>query len=136
MSDKLQALLTISRDSRGTINIEVTDRVSHTTFLRLEVAPHEFAMAVTGFSRQDCTAELQGVECLGKRLVTEARSLVYPHGVSSDRDHLEQWLSENGQEEGWILSTYLGSQRSITYKDGKTVLNYTVRKYVPVEVES
>lgn len=39
----------------------------------------------------------------------------------------------NAREEGWVLSTYLGSQNSVKWVDGKTILNYSVTKYVNPE---
>lgn len=49
----------------------------------------------------------------------------------------EKWIRDNCQEEGWNISSYLGSQDSIkhNYKDGTETFNYHVFKYVDISEE-
>jgi hypothetical protein len=74
-------------------------------------------------------AELRGLEFVGKLRVSEPRRIEYPSN-DSNREKMTQWLKDNAQEKGWIVSTYLGSQGSVERKDGKIFLNYHVTKYI------
>lgn len=131
----IKAALTISRLSTDKISICVQDHASHAQFLELEIDPAEFANALTGLSHVECTGEVRGLENVGKQIVSETRKVEYPHGGRPKRHELEAWLLLNCQEEGWIIDPYLGSQSSISNYDGKTFLNYRVKRYEAVEAE-
>lgn len=127
---KIKASITISRDSNDIINVRIEDRASHIEFARMEFTPHDFMMALIGLSSVDAqSAEVIGLDAVGKRKVTETRSIVYPGKSYDDRDKMRAWLIENGKEEGWIVHPHLGSQRSISTVTGKTTLNYSVYRY-------
>lgn len=127
--------LQIGRDSRNSFNIEVKDEASGNRFLRISMSAEQFAMAITGLYSSGITAEISGLENVGKVRVRERRSVEFTgdRKVAYARDGLENWLEENCQEEGWILDTYLGSQKSRQTVADKTFLNYAVYKYVDVE---
>lgn len=125
----MKAEVTISRCSDGTIRLYIGDKASSIDFVEVSMTPEAFGNAITGLGCQEASMEVRGMQWVGKRRITEPRRIV--SGIDSyDRAKQQAWLEANAQEEGWIVSTYLGSQRSITQVDGKTVLNYTVTKYV------
>lgn len=120
--------ISIGRDSRNSINIEIQDEASRINFLKVKMTPEQFAMVLTGLSMVNVDFEVKGLSKVGLTKVIESRKVSCP--ISSyDRKILSQWLVENCQEEGWKIDTYLGSQRSITYENGITFLNYKVYRY-------
>lgn len=125
--------LTISRPTYGNgkekIRISIRDQLSRNQFLEIEVGYAEFATILTGLSEVEVDFQVNNLENVGKTRVTESRKVTYP-GQSYDRNKLEDWLKENCKEEGWKVIPYLGSQNSRSYENGKTILNYSVEKYV------
>lgn len=121
--------LTISRRSNDKIVVSITDELSRTKFVEVEVSPHDFAMAVTGLSEVPASGDVRGLANVGKKKVYEKRSVVCPI-ETYDKKVLVKWLEENGQEDGWSLDSYLGSQSSVVHEDSGNILNYGVYKYV------
>ena len=122
--------LTISRDSRNTVRITIMDRASGTRFVELHMTPNDFAMALTGLSHVDGDLAVRGLDTVGKELVIEKRAIDCPLDTF-DKKELTDWLVQNAQEDGWIVDTYLDSQNSVGRHNGRTILNYSVRKYIP-----
>lgn len=136
MSTKMiECELHIGRDNRNIFNIEVKDESSGARFLRISMSAEQFAMAITGLYSSGITAEVSGLDRVGKLKVRRPRRREFTGDpkIAYDNDGLSNWLKENHQEEGWILDTYLGSQNSRQTVGGKTFLNYAVYKYVDVE---
>jgi len=130
---KLNLKLSISRPSDGGISIRIEDELSRIEFIDASISLEEFAEAITGLSSRPMTAEVRGLEFVGRKRATEARSIVCPLDTY-DKKVLEQWLKDSAQEEGWMVNTYLGSQSSVRrWQDGQIVLNYSVTKYVDPE---
>ena len=129
----IKGALTICRCSNGKINLYVEDDLSGVRFLELEIEPAEFANALTGLGAQECDGQVRGLECLGKQRESEKRQVEYTGPDTYKQHEIEAWLVQNCQEEGWLLLPYLGSQGSVVRKDGKTFLNYTVKRYVEAE---
>lgn len=130
---KIKAKITISRNSNNVISIRLVDEASSIEFFDGELSLADFASTVTGLSYVEMDAEVRGLGNVGKLKVRETRSIVCPLS-SYSRDDLRKWLTANGQEEGWILNDHLNSQNSVsTNKEGKTVLNYSVYKFVEKE---
>lgn len=127
---KLQGSVTIYRSSRDAITIQLRDELSFIGFAEIELTPHDFCMALTGLAEVKGKLTCHGLGYVGKKRVTERRSIVCPLKSWAKREELSRWLEQNAQEEGWLLSTYLGSQSSVTTKDGVTTLHYSVTKYV------
>lgn len=92
-------------------------------------------MAITGLYSSDITAEVSGLDRVGKLKVRHPRRTEFTgdRKIAYDKDGLSNWLKENHQEDGWILDTYLGSQRSRENVGDKIFLNYAVYKFVDVE---
>jgi hypothetical protein len=129
---KIELRLSISRPSNGGISLRIEDKLSGIEFIDAAISLDEFAEAITGLSSRPMMAEVRGLNYIGKKKVRESRSIECPI-KSYDRNILKQWLKENANEDGWIIDTYLGSQKLIVTEKDKTILNYAVYKYVEAE---
>lgn len=128
----MKAKVTISRNSRDVVCITFRDEASGIQFAEASMTVEAYGYAITGLAEQDADLEVRGLEYVGKQRITESREIVCPI-KTYDRKALSEWLSENAQEDGWLVSTYLGSQKSVTYKDDGAVLRYSVTRYVDLE---
>jgi hypothetical protein len=126
----MKALVTICRNSHGEIKLYIRDDTSRIQFAEITMTPHDFANALTGLGEQSGELSVFGLEYVGKKKVSETRSIECPLSGYQKREVLEKWLEENAQEDGWLVSTYLGLPSSVGTKCGKTTLNYSVTKYV------
>lgn len=126
----IQTQVTISRNSSDEIHIEVIDQKSKVRFVRVKLTPHDLAMALTGLSMIDTSAEVVGLDVVGKLKVSKSRTVECPLDTH-DRVKLRDWLEQNCQEDGWFLDSFLGAQSSVgRSKDGGVQLNYRVYRYV------
>jgi len=129
---KIKATLSIAY-RQDCISIRIHDEASRIEFLDAEISHHEFSRGLSSLQgRPFIECEVRGLQWIGKKCVTEKRSIECPL-TTYDREKLSEWLRANAQEEGWLVSAHLGSQGSIDSRDGKTILNYSVTKYVEVE---
>lgn len=142
---KLEGRITISRPSSSDdrpeyVRIAIRDEVSRMTFLEVEVDMADFALALTGASEQSCVIKPHRLNTVGK--VRESQPMTFvltdeymtKYGLQSYnkagiRAHLEQDPEGRFHEEGWDLSTYLGTHHSITPNspDGIRINTYRVR---------
>lgn len=129
MSKEIKTAISIGRNSLDEVHIRVECRASNSEFVDVVLSYEEFAKALTGLSMVDCHATVRNLGNVGKKKVIEGRKVECPLDTYS-RDVLSKWLTDNCQEEGWTLSAYLGSQTSVSRVDGKTILNYSVFKYI------
>lgn len=128
---KISVGVSISRNSNNEITLSFSDNASHGRFLEVRMTPEQFAMAITGLGGIEVDAIVRGLDVVGKDKITERRSIECPFSEYS-KEALVGWLIENGQEEGWIVDPYLGSQGSVTRNGGKTMLNYRVYRFAEV----
>jgi hypothetical protein len=129
---KIKAKITMARMYGGgdpSICIEISDDASGIQFFDGTMTLERFAEAVTGHGCVEIDAEVRGLENIGKKRIVELRQITCPLETFST-EKLEAWLVENGQEPGWILNSYLRSQKSVVHRKGETILNYSVCKYV------
>lgn len=126
--------ITISKPQGGmrepciTVNIE--DQISGIHFVEASFTLSAFMEALTGLGSVKGNAEVFGLEFVGLKRVSEDRTINCPLSVYDGREKLEQWLEQNGQEEGWLVSTYLGSKTSVRHAENGCILRYSVTKYV------
>lgn len=126
---KIKGSLSISY-RQDTIAIRIHDEVSHVEFVDAEISHEEFARALGALRHRPFTqCEVRGLANIGKKRVIEHRSIECPLDCY-DRAALEGWLLENAQEAGWTVNAYLGSRGSVNRRDGKTLLKYSVTKFV------
>ena len=127
----MKAQVTINSGSDDKVRISFVDVLSGIEFAEVTMEPAVFGRVITGLAFQEAELEVRGLENVGKQRVTEARRILCPL-KSYSRTVLQEWLKNNAQEEGWKLSTYLGSQNSITCTENGTWLRYSVTKYEEV----
>lgn len=125
----MKGKLSISRGSDELVCIRIRDEASGIEFVNLKMSLETYANAITGVAEQEGLLFVRGLQFVGKKLVIEQRQIACPF-KSYDRKILEKWLIDNAQEDGWIVDPYLGSQKSFYIDEEKTVLNYSVKKYV------
>lgn len=121
--------ITLSKYSRSVVHIDIVDCTSGITFVSTELDLVNFAEMLTGLARVEATSIVRDLEYVGKKKITEKRSLIYSNKLA-DRDEIKSFLIEKYQGDGWILDTYLGSQGSIVQVDDGVIVNYSVYKYV------
>jgi len=136
MSSKvIKTELYIGRDSRDSFNIEIRCDSSNVLLARVSMTAKQFAMAITGLHQGGINCEIGDLSRVGKRRVREKRQ-VQPPFSSYSTETCQEWLKENCQEEGWLLDSYLGSKSSMVHIAGMLTLNYSVFKFVDVEVDN
>jgi hypothetical protein len=123
--------ITITRNNHNEINLVLRDSASRIQFVDAVISLEDYAMIITGLSGVPIKAELRGLDNVGKTKVIEQRSITTTK-LSTNTEY-SKWLEENCQEEGWMLDSYLNSQRSIDRRGDEVQLNYSVYKYVEPE---
>ena len=124
----IEARVTISRSSDNMIRIAVECDSSHTRFVEVKMDCEGFAKAITGQGFIHCTAEVRGLDFVGKKRIVERRRVQAPN-LGYGRQEYESWLANNYKEEGWIVNSYLGSQGSISDDGVMRFLNFSVERY-------
>jgi len=126
--------ITISKPQGGSrepcIAVNISDSVSGIHFVEASFTLAAFMEALTGLGGVKGTAEVFGLEYVGLKRVCEDRTINCPLSIYDGRDKLEEWLAQNGQEDGWLVSTYLGSQTSVKHAEKGCILKYSVTKYI------
>ena len=130
--DNFHGRISVARCSRGYINIRVRDKASKIEFLDVRMSKEDFADCITGLAELEVKGAVRGLKNIGKTRIQESRQALFP-GKSYDKLMLSRWLMDEKQEEGWIISTYLGSQSSITQTKDGTLVKYSATKYVTKE---
>jgi hypothetical protein len=128
-----KAMLRISRVQGSEENhyeIAVTDQSSRVSLVKLHLTAEQFAEALTSLvvCGIDCTSGMLD-DRIGKGEKRERRKVIHP-GNCYDRKWLKTWLIDTvgpqTELEGKHLDTYLGSQDSVGYCNGDTVIHYWV----------
>ena len=128
----IKAKVTFSRaTSSGDdyIRLAVKDDASKAEFLVLHITPEQLGNILSGVAMTEVEAEARCLDVVGMKKVSESRQLVVDSEIY-DREKAASVLRENGQEAGWTIDPYLGSKCSIVRENGKTLINYSVYKYV------
>lgn len=125
----IKASVSCARSSNGLIYLTIECEKSHAKFAEIVFTPNQFANVITNLHTSDIDVKVNHLDRVGKTRILEPRQVRSPI-QSYSREKNEQWLREHCQEEGWLLNSYLGSQKSIQMVDGVTLLNYSVYKYI------
>lgn len=117
------------------VEITITDKASGVQFLELPLSFEQFGRLVKGNGTERLKATVRGADVLGKKHVSERRSVTIPlSAVRRDRrEDYEEWLRTQYKEDGWHVSTYLGSQGSVQrgpWGSDAVTLNFSVYKWV------
>lgn len=127
---KYEGRITLTRNTQDIVTIRIQDDNSRQQITEVSMTLENFALLMTGLSEVECQHETaEDVSNIGKTKVIESRNIVAPF-LGYGKEAYIEWLENNGQEEGWTVSLYLGSQRSIMFKDDNVTLNYNVYKYI------
>jgi hypothetical protein len=129
---KITAEVTISRTSNDVIKMTIHDETSGEQFVEVNFTYEQFAKCITNLHQTDIPCIVKGLDKVGKKKIVERRHVIYPGSSYDSKEKMSQWLFDNCQEEGYYISTYLGSQRcifSVTTQEDQTWLNYTINKY-------
>lgn len=117
-------------DGKECVRLQIWDNASRQTFVEVELTLDNFARALTGQARIECTFDTRGLAHVGRERLVMPRTVELENTSGMSRKELEAWLLDNCREPGWYVDPYLGSQGSQTYNNGKTQLHYRVFKYV------
>lgn len=129
--------VTISRTSRGQVEITVRDTVSGLRFVKCVLSPHQFAEAITGLSETPCILETEGLENVGKTRQRKVFIFSLDHPiVFENKDHMIEYIKSDFKiiedEEGdWILNdSFTG--KGVQYKDerGERLIRANYVRYV------
>lgn len=136
---KLRSGAVLSNHSDGYVLLEIEDAISGIQIIDIQMSYSDFGKFIKGCGSIRVEANVRGLDMLGKKLVREGRRVLCPlkPNWASKKTEFKEWLEANCQEEGWSLSTYLGSQNSITpARDSNGYwLEYSVFKYVEITDE-
>lgn len=135
----IPAELTISRidsyNGKAEAHIAVKDSESRIVFVEIVMPMEDIAKALFGLANTQCTAEIKGLDKVGKRRETKQRKIVLPNSGVKRRglvttEDFEQWVEKNCQKKGWILNPRLRSQGSIVSDSKNTTLSVSYARYV------
>lgn len=124
--------LSISRNSKDLVGIQVRCDKSKINFLELELTLEQYAQVITGLSEVEVEGVVRGLAYVGKTKIRERRSAELPEGLYNyRREPVVDYLKEHHQEEGWMQDLHLGSKGSIAFdqKTKKYTVNYAVYRY-------
>ena len=79
----MKAKISISRDSNNKINIEIKDKASGLPVTKFSMAPHDFAMAISGLSAQLAEFEFTPTEFTVKN-------------IGKERETADFWVDKSG----------------------------------------
>lgn len=124
----MKALITISRTSNNEVRIELMDRNSRIRFVEMTLTLEDYANVITGLGAVEGDIKYRNLEDVGKQKVMEKRSMVLD---TDNKDKIKKILLKNHEGDGWIVDTYLNSQKSVEYlSSGSYKINYSVYKYI------
>lgn len=131
---KTKCKVQISRDSNERVRIRIQD-----DFSRQIIA--DISMSLEMWTRVSFSEVWSGIDCecgdltvIGKKKEIRDKQIICPLSYYKvGKAGLQEWLLENGAEDGWIVDPYLGSQKSVTSQDDSTLLSYTIYRYVDID---
>lgn len=131
---KIDAKLTLLV-SGDVVRLEIHDDAASICFLEAEIDPVAFMSALGRLSGVPFTAEVRGLDCVGKKLEMDTLEFEMPgdSDYSDQRKAIAKKLATEKCPEGWKASDYFGSQNSFRSVGGKTIAKTTIRRWVAKE---
>lgn len=121
--------VTISRTNHDEICIVIKSNDSGVnSFVEARLTPEQYGMLVTGLGNVHCDLDFRNLDVFGKKKITEKREVIAPD-MGYDRNLYANWLTENCQEEGWIINSSLNSHSSVSHCDTGVRLVYSVYRF-------
>ena len=127
--------LTISKNNKGIVNVELTDEVSGIRVVSVEMPIVNFAEALFGLAYQDCSFELSpnceyiGHNRISKPLVAEIKT------IGNKKEAIIALKEAIKEYPEWQSNFNLSSHNSFYNSDGKAFARTSMYKYVPVDSE-
>lgn len=117
------------------VRIEVIDEASRVHFLRVEMTPEQFAMAVFGRAEQKCEFELVGADTIGKKLEAKEEIVSFDGDDFNARDvEAAKRALKQHEVDGWIgRERDLFNHHNVQYRDpatGRYKMKVAFHRYV------
>lgn len=114
------------------VTISFRDEVSRTRFAEAQLSYEAFGKLMAGLSETKANIEVSGLNVVGKERKTQDRQLIVDGSIYDKAECIELIKKNSIRDAGWHLVPYLGSKDSVVYRDGKTVITYTVERFEEV----
>lgn len=111
------------------VTIEIRDREAATTFLKVTLTPVQFCQVLSRLSNTDCKAEVFGLDRIGKKMEHKEFEFEMPDAKWEERSEVAAETALRLCPDGWIPSSYFGSQDSFFKRDGKNMARTTIRRW-------
>lgn len=133
---KINAQVTIHFESQAGYSglfIEVHDKDSSITFLRIGLDEQQATQALSRLAHTECTAEVYGLDRIGK--IMECKKFEFPCGDLGWENKKEKAIeiSKKYIPDGWISDNRFSSQDSFFKRDGESWARTTIRRWVDKE---
>lgn len=132
-----KAKISISRptwsDGRKAIVISVEDDDAGIQFLELEMSLEDFAECVTGLHGCDANMKFRGLENVGKKQERDTIEFKMPDCSYKEQEKIAYEQAKLNTPEGWIASSYFGSEGSFFTKDGENWARTSIHRWVEKE---
>lgn len=123
--------LTITRptcsDGSEYVSIKVRDYDSVTVFLEIEVPLVNFAKAITGQAEIECTIKPRCLDNVGKKRIS--KDIEFEIIKYGDKEEAMEKL-QHFNNDGWVASSYFGSQNSFYTKNDINYARTSAHKWV------
>lgn len=114
------------------VTIRLYDELSSQEFLTIDIPAVDFLQTFSNRrSRIPITGKFNCLNRVGKKMVMDKITIEMPPSTEyANRDETAYKLAKLQTPEGWICDAYFNSRDQWTYKDGKTYVTATIRKWV------
>lgn len=132
---KIAVKCTLSRwQPADEIHLSIYDEASKIEFLDIHIPAESLALMLTGLGHVPATAEVVGLENVGKNRIAKSITIELPLCIDGyNREAISSWIRDNSTKvlPGYTVSDYIGSRGMVVHDtaSNKTVLNLTAYKY-------
>ncbi len=129
---KIDARITILGSEHG-VEIEIEDRLSSRTFVKVSLTPEQFVQAAMGrLACQKCDCEVYQLDRVGKKMEMDTLRFEMPKMDWKVREESAYRIALEKCPEGWEPDQCFGSKGSF-YRDGETEMaKCTIRRWVEI----
>ena len=114
------------------LKIEVQDRSSSLTFLRIKMNPVQVSQAFSRLAHTDCeNIEVHGIDKIGKKMEWTKFEFKFPDNIPhKERVRHAQAIAISQCPEGWEPDLYFESKDSFFVKDNIQYARCTIRRWI------